>query len=61
MNETGPVAAGFFLIVGNSVEEAVRKHAEIETAMKDELAKYETPEGVVLASSSWKISARNPG
>jgi ubiquinone/menaquinone biosynthesis C-methylase UbiE len=42
-------------------EEGVRKHAEIETALKDELSKYQTPEGIVLASSSWKISARNPG
>ena len=31
-----------------------------DAALKSELSKYETPEGIVMASSSWKISARNP-
>jgi len=39
---------------------AVEKHAEIEAALKAELKKHVTPEGVVLDSSSWVISARNP-
>jgi len=42
-------------------EEAERRHEEIAAALKEELAKYETPEGIVMDSSSWKISARNPG
>ena len=39
---------------------AIEKHAEIEAALKAELKKHVTPEGVVLGSSSWVISARNP-
>ena len=41
-------------------EEAKRRHKDIEAALKTELSKYEAPEGVVMDSSSWKISARNP-
>ena len=41
-------------------DEAVRKQDEIEAVLKSELKKYETPDGVVLDSSSWVISARNP-
>jgi ubiquinone/menaquinone biosynthesis C-methylase UbiE len=41
-------------------DEAVRQHDEIEAALKAELSKYETDEGIVMESSSWKISARNP-
>lgn len=40
--------------------EAEEKHNEIEQALKHELSKYETSEGIVMESSSWKISARNP-
>jgi len=39
---------------------AIEKHAEIEAALKAELKKHVTPEGIVLGSSSWVISARNP-
>lgn len=42
-------------------ELAERKHDEIVAALKNELEKYVTPEGVMLDSSSWVISARNPG
>lgn len=42
-------------------DEAERRRSEIEAALKAELEKYETPEGIVLDSSSWKITARNPG
>ncbi len=41
-------------------DEAVRKQDEIEAALISELKKYETPDGVVLDSRSWVISARNP-
>ena len=40
--------------------EAERRHDEIEAALKAELRKYETSEGIVLDSSSWKITACNP-
>lgn len=41
-------------------EEAERRHDEIRAALTRALAKYETPEGVVMDPSSWKVSARNP-
>lgn len=41
-------------------EEAERRHDEIRAALKTELTKYETPEGIVMDSSSWKVTARNP-
>lgn len=42
-------------------EIAKQRHDELVAALKAELTRYETPEGVVMASSSWKVSARNPG
>jgi len=42
-------------------ELAVERHDEIVAALSNELKKHETPEGIVLDSSSWVISARNPG
>lgn len=61
-------AVGFQLALGPAGEvyreagdEAVNRHDEIDAALKAELSKYETPEGIVMESSSWKISARNPG
>jgi len=42
-------------------ELAERRHDEIAAALKAELARYQTPEGIVMQSSSWKVSARNPG
>ena len=42
-------------------EEAEQKHDEISAALRAELARWETPEGIVMESSSWVISARNPG
>ncbi len=41
-------------------ETAEQRHEEIAGALRAELARYETPEGIVMSSSSWKISARNP-
>jgi ubiquinone/menaquinone biosynthesis C-methylase UbiE len=61
-------AVGFQLALGpagevyrEAGEEAERKHDEIAAALRDELARCETPEGIVMASSSWVISARNAG
>ncbi len=60
-------AIGFQLALGpagevyrEAGEEAERKHDEIAAALTAELSRYETPEGIVMDSSSWKITARNP-
>jgi SAM-dependent methyltransferase len=42
-------------------EEAERKHDEIAGALQSEIGRYATDEGIVMGSSSWVISARNPG
>lgn len=41
-------------------EIAERRHDEITAALKNELARHETDEGIVMQSSSWKVTARNP-
>jgi len=41
-------------------DEAEAKHDEIVAALKVELGKHATDNGVVMDSSSWKIRARNP-
>jgi len=41
-------------------EIAERRHDEITDALKNELARHETDEGIVMQSSSWKVTARNP-
>jgi ubiquinone/menaquinone biosynthesis C-methylase UbiE len=38
-----------------------QRHDEIAAALKAELVKYQRPSGIVMDSSSWKVSARNPG
>ncbi|MEX0921836.1 MAG: methyltransferase domain-containing protein [Rhodovibrionaceae bacterium] len=40
-------------------ELAERRHEEIVAALKSELARHETSEGIALPSSSWKVTARN--
>lgn len=42
-------------------ELAEQRHGEIAAALKVELAKYQRPNGIVMDSSSWKVTARNPG
>ena len=39
---------------------ALERHDEIVAALEKELKKHETPEGVILDSSSWVVTARNP-
>lgn len=41
-------------------DEAIEKHDAIAEALGAELAKYQTDEGIVMDSSSWVITARNP-
>jgi ubiquinone/menaquinone biosynthesis C-methylase UbiE len=60
-------AVGFQLALGpagevfrEAGEEAENKRAEITAALLAELGEYETDEGVILPSSSWVITARNP-
>jgi hypothetical protein len=60
-------AVGFQLALGPAGEvfreagdEAESKRVEITAALKSELSKFESDEGVVLPSSSWVITARNP-
>jgi ubiquinone/menaquinone biosynthesis C-methylase UbiE len=39
---------------------AEERHDEIAGALKAELSRYQRPEGVMMDSSSWKVTARNP-
>jgi ubiquinone/menaquinone biosynthesis C-methylase UbiE len=48
-------------IVREAGELAAAQRPAIEAALKAELARYETAEGVMMQSGSWKVSARNPG
>jgi ubiquinone/menaquinone biosynthesis C-methylase UbiE len=41
-------------------ELARRRHDEIAADLKAALARHQTPEGIVMDSSSWKVTARNP-
>jgi sulfopyruvate decarboxylase TPP-binding subunit len=36
------------------------RHDEIAQALKTQLAKYQQPGGVIMDSSSWKVTAENP-
>jgi len=40
---------------------AAERHDEIAAALKAALAPYQRPNGVMMDSSSWKVTARNPG
>ena len=60
-------AVDFQLAVGPAGEvyreagaEAERRHGEIEAALLTELGRHASAEGIVMDSSSWKITARNP-
>ena len=39
---------------------AEERYDEIAKALKDELGKYRRPEGIMMDSSSWKVTAKNP-
>ncbi len=39
---------------------AVERHDEIASALRAQLAKYHTPNGIMMDSSSWKVTALNP-
>lgn len=40
---------------------AEERHDEIAKALKAEIAPFQGPDGVMMDSSSWKVTARNPG
>jgi ubiquinone/menaquinone biosynthesis C-methylase UbiE len=40
---------------------AEERHDKIANALKTSLAKYQRPNGVIMDSSSWKVTAKNPG
>jgi ubiquinone/menaquinone biosynthesis C-methylase UbiE len=61
-------AVGFQLAIGPAGEvyreagkQAEERHDEIAKALKAELAKYQRPNGIMMDSSSWKVTAKNPG
>jgi len=60
-------AIGFQLSIGPAGEVyreagklAEQRHDEIAKALKAALVKYQRPEGIMMDSSSWKVTARNP-
>jgi ubiquinone/menaquinone biosynthesis C-methylase UbiE len=60
-------AAAFQLAIGPAGEVyreagklAEQRCDEIASALKAELAKYQRPNGLMMDSSSWKVTARNP-
>lgn len=60
-------AIGFQLALGPAGEvfreagaSAEGQREAIEAALTAELARYQTEEGIVMESSSWKVTARNP-
>jgi SAM-dependent methyltransferase len=60
-------AVGFQLAIGPAGEVyreagklAEERHSEISAALKAQLAKYHGPNGVMMDSSSWKVTASNP-
>jgi len=61
-------AVAFQLAIGPAGEvyreagpQADRLHHTLVAALKDELKPFVRPEGVMMNSSSWMVSARNPG
>ena len=42
-------------------QEAERLHDRLVMAMRDELGKFVKPEGVMMKSSSWMVTAQNIG
>jgi len=60
-------AVAFQLAIGPAGEvyraagaEAERKRETLVRALEDELREFARPDGVMMASSSWLVTARNP-
>jgi ubiquinone/menaquinone biosynthesis C-methylase UbiE len=61
-------AVAFQLAIGPAGEvyreagkSAEQRHDEIAAALRAQLSKYQSPNGIMMDSSSWKVTARNPG
>jgi hypothetical protein len=61
-------AVGFQLAIGPAGEVyreagklAEKRHDEIAGALRTKLSKYKESGGIMMDSSSWKVTARNPG
>jgi ubiquinone/menaquinone biosynthesis C-methylase UbiE len=61
-------AVAFQLAIGPAGEvyreagqQAEQRHDEIAKRLKAEFAKYQRPNGIMMDSSSWKVTAKNPG
>jgi ubiquinone/menaquinone biosynthesis C-methylase UbiE len=61
-------AVAFQLAIGPAGEvyreagtEAERQHDRLVMALRDELGRFVGPEGVMMKSSSWMVTAQNPG
>ena len=61
-------AVAFQLAIGPAGEvyreagsEAERNHDRVVAALKQELSQFARPEGVMMESSSWLVTAQNPG
>ena len=61
-------AVAFQLAIGPAGEvyreagkQAERQHDTLVAALKDELREFVRPEGVMMNSSSWMVTAQNPG
>ncbi len=67
VGETTEDSIGFQLALGpagevyrEAGEEAERQQEAIDRALKREIGRFQTDEGIAMNSSSWVISARNP-
>jgi ubiquinone/menaquinone biosynthesis C-methylase UbiE len=61
-------AVAFQLAIGPAGEvyreagkQAEQRHGEIAGALKTALASFQKPNGIMMDSSSWKVTAKNPG
>jgi ubiquinone/menaquinone biosynthesis C-methylase UbiE len=61
-------AVAFQLAIGPAGEvyreagkQAEQQHGEISNALKTALAPFQKPNGIMMDSSSWKVTAKNPG
>jgi SAM-dependent methyltransferase len=61
-------AVAFQLAIGPAGEvyreagkQAEQRHDEIANALKTALAPFQKPNGIMMDSSSWKVTAKNPG